>query len=95
MYCVVPCSQPLQVTCIADTAEQPPKALIDNAEKCVDMIKNTHVFLRVFMGKRTSRIWVFLAFRPRRKRLPVCDKIRKYRLSRYYHVSSNKLLPHF
>ena len=57
--------------------------------------KITHVFLRVFMRKRTSQMWVFLAFRPCRKQPPVWDKIREYLLSRYYHISSNKLLPPF
>ena len=53
--------------------------------------KMTHIILWVFMRKRTSQIWVFLAFRPCRKRPPVRDKIQKYLLSRYYHVCSNKL----
>ena len=57
--------------------------------------KLTNVFFRNFVTKCTSRIWVFLAVRPRRKQPPVYDKIGKYLLSHYYHFSSNKLLLHF
>ena len=50
--------------------------------------KLNHIFLRVFMRKR---ILVFFAFRPCRKRPPVWDIIRKYLLSRYYHVFSTNI----
>ena len=41
--------------------------------------KFTHNFLGVFMRKRSSRILVFLVFRPRQKRPPGRDKIQKWR----------------
>ena len=40
--------------------------------------KLTRHYFRVFMRKCISRIWVFLALRPCRKRPPVWDKIQKY-----------------
>ena len=46
--------------------------------------KITHVFLRVFVTKCTYRIWVFLAFKPRRHSSTISAKIRKSLLSPCY-----------
>ena len=66
-----------------------PYSLSLNCVKKTFEKKLTQNFLRFFfMRKRTSWICIFLVFRPRQKWPPVCDKIRKYLLSQFFHVSS-------
>ena len=60
-----------------------------------ELVKINPNFLRVFMRKQTSRIWVFLAFKPCRNHSMISDKILKSLLPRCYHTSSNKFLHHF